>query len=79
MTETDRMDEARLRARIVDELEEIAFSRGDKPGERMKAMELLGRICGLWKDGDRDGDDLAGELSKLGELLEQRRARRGQG
>ena len=63
-----------LRDRIVSALEEIAFSGDDKPGERMKAMELLGKVYGLWQDGNRD--DLSGELSKLGELLEQRRARR---
>ena len=61
---------------VLEELEKIAFEEKDiKPGERMKALELLGKPLGLWKDAPPD-DGTAGELSKLSELLEQRRERR---
>ena len=64
------------RKRVLEELEKIAFEEKDmKPGERMKALELLGKPLGLWKDAPPD-DGTAGELSKLSELLEQRRKRR---
>ena len=64
------------RKRVLDALAQIAFEEEDvKPSERMKALELLGKPLGLWKDVPPD-DGTAGELSKLSELLEQRRERR---
>ena len=64
------------REQVVEALAQIAFEEEDvKPGERMKALELLGKPLGLWKDAPAD-DGAAGELSKLSELLEQRRERR---
>jgi len=64
------------REKVVEALAQIAFDEPDvKPGERMKALELLGKPLGLWKDAPAD-DGTAGELSKLSELLEQRRERR---
>ena len=63
------------RKRVLQELEKIAFEEDMKPGERMKALELLGKPLGLWKDAPAD-DGTAGEPSKLSELLEQRRERR---
>ena len=64
------------REQVVEALAQIAFDEPEaKPGERMKALELLGKPLGLWKDAPPD-DGTAGELSKLSELLEQRRERR---
>lgn len=64
------------RKRVLDALAQIAFDEPEaKPSERMKALELLGKPLGLWKDAPPD-DGTAGELSKLSELLEQRRERR---
>ena len=64
------------RKQVLDELAKIAFEDGDvKTSEKMKALELLGKPLGLWKDAPAD-DGMAGELSKLSELLEQRRERR---
>ena len=72
--EKEKADEKRKR--VLEELEKIAFEEKDmKPGERMKALELLGKPLGLWKDVPPD-DGTAGELTKLSELLEQRRKRR---
>lgn len=64
---------------ILRALGDIAFRDGEaKVSERMKALELLGKHLGLWKDaGPEDG--LSGETSKLTELLEQRRRRREDG
>ena len=70
------METEDTRKRVLDELSKIAFAEKDvKPSERMKALELLGKPLGLWKDAPPD-DGTAGELSKLSELLEQRRERR---
>ncbi len=62
--------------RVMDALAQIAFEETEvKTSERMKALELLGKPLGLWKDASAE-DGLEGELSKLSELLEQRRERR---
>lgn len=64
------------RERVVAALAEIAFDETEaKLSERMKALELLGKHLGLWKEAPPE-DRLEGELSKLSELLEQRRALR---
>lgn len=69
------MEESR-QERVLRALEQIAFEEDEvKTSERMKALELLGKNLGLWKDAE-SGDGLGGELSKLSELLEQRRQRR---
>ena len=72
-----REQEQEARGRILRALEVIAFDQGleAKISERMKAMELIGRLTGLWDPAPEDR--LAGEISKLSELLEQRRERRG--
>ncbi len=76
---TERTGERReeIRQKIVRALEEIAFEPGSgaKIPERMKAMELLGKLMGLWDSGPEER--IAGELSRLAELLEQRRQRGG--
>ena len=60
---------------VVRALAEIAFDEPEaKLSERMKALELLGKHLGLWKDPPGE-DGLAAEQSKLSELLEQRRER----
>ena len=60
---------------IVRALAAIAFEEPEaKPSERMKALELLGKHLGLWKDPPGE-DGLAAEQSKLEELLQQRRER----
>ncbi len=60
---------------VVRALAEIAFDEPEaKLSERMKALELLGKHLGLWKDTAGE-DGLAAEQSKLTELLEQRRER----
>lgn len=57
-------------------LEEIAFDDpGVKATERMKALELLGKHLGMWKDAPGP-DPGEGELAGLRELLEQRKRRR---
>ena len=64
------------REKVLDALAKIAFEDNDvKTSEKMKALELLGKPLGLWKDAPAD-DGVTGELSKLSELLEQRRDRR---
>lgn len=62
--------------RVLRALERIAFGAEDeaKVSERMKALELLGKHLGLWKEAA--GGAPESELSKLSELLEQRRQRR---
>ena len=63
--------------KVLRALEDIAFTEPEvKVSERMKALELLGKHLGLWKDADPADPALDGELSKLAELLEQRRRRR---
>ena len=63
--------------RVLRALERIAFGaeEGAKVSEQMKALELLGKHLGLWKEA-ADGGAPESELSKLSELLEQRRQRR---
>ena len=64
------------REKVVAALAQIAFEEPEaKLSERMKALELLGKHLGLWKETPSE-DALEGELSKLSELLEQRRTQR---
>ena len=73
------MDEERItEERVLRALERIAFGEeGEaKVSERMKALELLGKHLGLWKDPPSAEGAPESELSKLSELLEQRRSRR---
>lgn len=71
------MDERRQK-RVLRALEQIAFEEREiKTSERMKALELLGKNLGLWKDTE-SGAGNEGEVSKLDELLAQRRQRRNE-
>ena len=64
------------RERVMEELAKIAFEEPEaKLSERMKALEMLGKPLGLWKETPAE-EGVEGELSKLSELLEQRRERR---
>lgn len=70
--------EERRQKRILRALEQIAFEEREiKTSERMKALELLGKNLGLWKDAESGGGN-EGEVSKLDELLAQRRQRRNE-
>ena len=62
--------------RVVQALADIAFRDSEevKTGERMKALELLGKHLGMWGDKARE-NSLEEERSRLSELLEQRRER----
>lgn len=63
------------RERVLEALEQIAFEEPEaKLSERLKALEMLGKPLGLWKETAADA--MEGELSRLSELLEQRRERR---
>ena len=70
-------DGAVTREQVLGELAKIAFCEPDaKLSERMKALEMLGKPLGLWKEAPGPEDGVRGELTKLSELLEQRRQRR---
>lgn len=72
-----RIEETEIaRERVLEALEQIAFEEPEaKLSERLKALEMLGKPLGLWKETTAE-DAMDGELSKLSELLEQRRERR---
>ena len=61
------------RERVLEALASIAFEESDvKLSERMKALELLGKPLGLWKEATPENTSER-ESGRLSELLEQLR------
>lgn len=73
--DTDELTDEQRRA--IAGIKETQAGIEIKMNDKLKALELLGRHLGMFKDRV-EVSGLAAEQSKLSELLEQRRAKRGE-